>query len=97
MTDGPAQMPSGDSNNAGSFSSDYVGGNYQWPGGTYQQAALVELPRPCRGIPMPLRKLYELRERIFQDHVQYQQGLMLFFARRTRSQRLTRSGEPPRP
>ncbi|MFW6114618.1 MAG: FAD-dependent oxidoreductase, partial [bacterium] len=31
MTDGPVQMRRGDSNNAGSFSSDYVGGNYRWP------------------------------------------------------------------
>ena len=29
---------------------------------------------------MSLGKLYELRERIFQDHVNYQQGLMVFLA-----------------
>ncbi|MDA9857915.1 FAD-dependent oxidoreductase [Rubripirellula sp.] len=81
MTDGPVQMRNGDSNNAGSFSSDYVGGNYQWPDGTYQQAALVELPPPRRGMPVPLRELYELREDIFQDHVRYQQGLMFFLSR----------------
>ncbi len=54
MTDGPVQMRNGDSNNAGSFSSDYVGGNYQWPDGTYQHAAFAELPPPRRGVPMPL-------------------------------------------
>ena len=31
MSDGPVQMRNGDSNNAGSFSSDYIGGNYRWP------------------------------------------------------------------
>ncbi len=30
MTDGPVQMRNGDSNNAGSFSTDYVGGNHKW-------------------------------------------------------------------
>ena len=84
MTDGPVQMRSGDSNNAGSFSSDYVGGNYQWPDGTYEHAALVELPPPRRGVSMPLRELYELRERIFQNHVNYQQGLMYFLANDSR-------------
>jgi len=29
---------------------------------------------------VPLPELYELRERIFQDHVAYQQGLMYFLA-----------------
>ena len=36
MTDGPVQVKNGDCNNAGSFSSDYVGGNYRWPDGTYE-------------------------------------------------------------
>jgi hypothetical protein len=80
MTDGPVQMRNGDSNNAGSFSSDYVGGNYPWPDGTYQPGSFAELPPPRRGLPVPLRALYELREEIFQDHVQYQQGLMYFLA-----------------
>jgi hypothetical protein len=84
MTDGPVQMRNGDSNNAGSFSSDYVGGNYRWPDGTYQHAALTELPPPRRGLPMPLGELYALRERIFQDHVNYQQGLMYFLANDSR-------------
>lgn len=80
MTDGPVQMRQGDSNNAGSFSSDYVGGNYRWPDGTYEPGSMKELPPPRRGLPLPLIELYELRERIFQDHVNYQQGLMYFLA-----------------
>ncbi len=80
MTDGPVQVRNGDSNNAGSFSSDYVGGNYRWPDGTYEPGSFTELPPPRRGLRMPLRELYTLRERIFQDHVSYQQGLMYFLA-----------------
>ena len=80
MTDGPVQMRNGDSNNAGSFSSDYVGGNYRWPDGTYEPGSLEKLPLPRRGIPMPMHELYVLREQIFQDHVSYQQGLMYFLA-----------------
>ena len=80
MTDGPVQMRVGDSNNAGSFSSDYVGGNYRWPDGTYREGSFTELPAPRRGLPMTFRELYEERERIFQDHVSYQQGLMYFLA-----------------
>jgi hypothetical protein len=80
MTDGPVQMRNGDSNNAGSFSSDYVGGNYRWPDGTYKPGSFAKLPAPRRGLPMPLNKLYQLRESIFQDHVNYQQGLVYFLA-----------------
>ena len=80
MTDGPVQMRNGDSNNAGSFSSDYVGGCYRWPDGTYEPTSFAELPTPRRGLRMPLGELYDLRERIFQDHVNYQQGLMYFLA-----------------
>ncbi len=80
MTDGPVQMRNGDSNNAGSFSSDYVDGGHHWPDGTYQAANFSELPPPRRGLPMPMRQLYEIREKIFQDHVGYQLGLMYFLA-----------------
>ncbi len=80
MTDGPVQMRNGDSNNAGSFSSDYVGGSNRWPDGTYEPLSFSELPPPRRGLPVSLRELYELRERIFQDHVSYQQGLLYFLA-----------------
>jgi len=80
MTDGPVQMRNGDSNNAGSFSSDYVGGSNFWPDGTFEPVSFSELPPPRRGLQMPFRDLYEMRERIFQDHVNYQQGLMYFLA-----------------
>ena len=80
MTDGPVQMRNGDSNNAGSFSSDYVGGSNRWPDGTYQPGSFATLPAPRRGLPVPLPELYRLRERIFQDHVTYQQGLLYFLA-----------------
>ena len=80
MTDGPVQMRNGDSNNAGSFSTDYIGGNHRWPDGTYEPVSFSELPPARRGLPVPLSELYELRERIFQDHVNYQQGLYFFLA-----------------
>lgn len=80
MTDGPVQMKNGDSNNAGSFSSDYVGGCHRWPDGTYSPENFSTLRPPRRGLPVPLPELYELRERIYQDHVNYQQGLMYFLA-----------------
>ncbi len=78
MTDGPVQLRKGDSNNAGSFSTDYVGGNYRWPDGTYEPGSFSELPPPRRGMPVSLRELYEVREQIFQDHIRYQQGLYYF-------------------
>jgi len=80
MTDGPVQMRNGDSNNAGSFSSDYVGGSNHWPDGTYEPGSFKTMPEPRRGLPMTMVELYEKREAIFQDHVQYQQGLMYFLA-----------------
>ena len=80
MTDGPVQMKNGDSNNAGSFSSDYVGGSHRWPDGTYAPENFSKLPPPRRGLPVPLIELYQLREHIFQEHVTYQQGFMYFLA-----------------
>jgi hypothetical protein len=80
MTDGPVQLRPGDSNNAGSFSTDYVGGNYRWPDGTYTPGSFATLPPPRRGLPVPLPKLYEIREKIFQDHINYQMGLYHFLA-----------------
>ena len=47
----------GDCNNAGPVSTDFVGGNYDWPEADYPT-----------------------REKIFQAHVTYQQGLMWFLA-----------------
>jgi len=80
MTDGPVQMRNGDSNNAGSFSSNNVNGSNRWPDGTFESINFAELPPPRRGLPVPLNELYQLREKIFQDHVNYQQGYMYFLA-----------------
>ncbi len=80
MTDGPVQMRNGDSNNAGSYSSDYIGGSHRWPDGTYEPVSFATLRPPRRGLPVAFLELYALRERIFQDHVSYQQGLMYFLA-----------------
>ena len=80
MTDGPIQMRNGDSNNAGSFSTDYIGGNHRWPDGTYEPINFAKLPPARRGLPVPLLELYELREDIFQEHVNYQLGLLYFLA-----------------
>ncbi len=51
------EIPGGktDHNNWGAVNTDYIGGNYGWPDGTYEE-----------------------RERIFQDHVRYDQGLFHF-------------------
>jgi FAD dependent oxidoreductase len=80
MEDGPVQMRNGDSNNAGSFSSDLVDGSHRWPDGTFEPVNFSEMPPPRRGLPVPLRELYQLREGIFQDHLTYQQGLLYFLA-----------------
>jgi len=101
MTDGPVQLRIGDCNNAGSFSTDYVGGNYRWPDGTYKPGSFTELPAPRRGTPMSFHELYELRESIFQDHVEYHQGLMYFLANdaqvpKTLRDRVNRFGLDPR-
>lgn len=100
MTDGPVQLRMGDSNNAGSFSTDYVGGNHRWPDGTYEPVSFSKLPKPRRGMPMPLSELYQLREQIFQDHVNYQQGLLYFLANdsqvpETLQERVNRFGLDP--
>jgi hypothetical protein len=80
MTDGPVQMRNGDSNNAGSFSTDYVGGNHRWPDGTYEPVSFATLPPARKGLPVPLLELYQMREGIFQDHVIYQLGLLYYLA-----------------
>jgi hypothetical protein len=80
MTDGPVQLRNGDANNAGSFSTDLVGGSDRWPDGTFEPVTFSQMPPPRRGLPMPLHDLYQLREKIFQDHVTYQQGLLYFLA-----------------
>jgi len=81
MTDGPVQMRNGDSNNAGSFSSDLIDGSHAWPDGTFQPINFAKSLSPRRGLPVPLPQLYQKREVIFQDHVTYQQGLMFFLAK----------------
>lgn len=80
MTDGPVQMRNGDSNNAGSFSSNNVNGSHRWPDGTFEPINFDKLPPPRRGLVVPLKELYQIRETIFQDHVTYQQGYMHFLA-----------------
>jgi len=44
----------------------------------------TKLPPARRGLTMPFLELYQIRERIFQDHVSYQQGLMYFLANDSR-------------
>jgi hypothetical protein len=80
MTDGPVQLRNGDCNNAGSFSTDYVGGSHRWPDGICEPVSFSKMPPPRRGLTMPLRELYQLREEIFQNHLAYQQGLLYFLA-----------------
>lgn len=46
-----------DLNNFGAFSTDHIGGNFEWPDGDY-----------------------ETRERIFQDHVNYNLGMLYYLA-----------------
>jgi len=80
MHDGPVQMRNGDSNNAGCMSSNLVGGSHRWPDGTFEPVSFEKLPAPRRGLPVPLQKLYQQRENIFQEHVNYQQGYLYFLA-----------------
>lgn len=80
MTDGPVQMRNGDSNNAGSMSSNLVNGSHRWPDGTFEPVSFEKIPPPRRGLSVPLSELYQLREKIFQEHVSYQQGYMYFLA-----------------
>ncbi len=54
---GPIKLNLADCNNAGPFSTDFVGASYDWPEADYSA-----------------------RERMFQAHVTYQQGLMWFLA-----------------
>lgn len=70
---GPGVYPhAGDNNNNGGFSTDHIGFNYEWPDG------------PEMGDPKAKRdesyfhRLYDIREKIYQDHVNYQQGLVWF-------------------
>jgi hypothetical protein len=76
--DGPIQLKHGDCNNAGAFSSDYIGANYRWPDGHYEPGSSADPSKRSTAPRIPLHDLYELREKIFQDHVNYQHGLMYF-------------------
>jgi hypothetical protein len=101
MTDGPVQLRNGDANNAGSFSTDLVGGSHRWPDGTFEPVSFSQMPPPRRGLPVPLRELYQLREKIYQDHVTYQQGLLYFLANDSQvpkevQERVNRFGLDPR-
>lgn len=80
MTDGPVQMRNGDSNNAGSMSSNLVNGSNRWPDGTFDPVSFEKLPPPRRGLSVTLSELYQLREKLFQEHLSYQQGYMYFLA-----------------
>lgn len=80
MTDGPVQMRNGDSNNAGSMSSNLVNGSHRWPDGTFEPVSFEKIPTPRRGLGIPLNELYQLRESLFQKHLSYQQGYMYFLA-----------------
>ena len=70
---GPGVYPHpGDNNNNGGFSTDHIGFSHDWPDG------------PTRGDPATHRDaayfhaLYEAREKSYQDHVNYQMGLVWF-------------------
>ncbi len=80
MTDGPVQLRNGDSNNAGSMSSNFVNGSNRWPDGTFEPVSFANLPAPRRGLRVPLHELYRLRETLYQAHLAYQQGYMYFLA-----------------
>ena len=64
----------GDNNNNGGFSTDNIGRNYDWPDGA--AAGDVSVPKDAAYF----KQLYEVREKIYQDHVNYQQGLVWFLA-----------------
>ena len=70
----------GDVNNKGGFSTDNIGANYDWPDGPGRD---VTVPSPIKRLkvadqPAYCRALYETREKIYQNHITYQQGLCYF-------------------
>jgi len=70
---GPGVYPHpGDNNNNGAFSTDHIGFNYEWPDGDGKGD-----PKAERGEAY-FKKLYETREKIYQDHINYQMGLVWF-------------------
>ncbi|QOV90547.1 FAD-dependent oxidoreductase [Humisphaera borealis] len=69
---GPGVYPHpGDNNNNGAFSTDHIGLNYEWPDGDGNF-------RANRNEEAYFKKLYETREKIYQDHINYQMGLVWF-------------------
>jgi len=81
---GPCGIPihPGDVNNSDGFSTDNIGANYSWPDGPGRD---VTKPVPVqRHVNLDqityLTQLYQLREKIYQDHITYQQGLCYFLA-----------------
>lgn len=72
---GPGVYPhKGDNNNQGGFSTDNIGRSYDWPDGTARGDLAVKKDEAY------FKALYALREKIYQDHVDYQQGLVYFVA-----------------
>jgi len=84
-----------DTNNYGAFSSDNIGMNYAWPDGVVAARSDASVGPAVPAVSgrkagvrtaamlahaMPPLDLYALRERIFQDHVNYQAGLYWFLA-----------------
>lgn len=76
----PFQVMNGDCNNNGAFSTDHIGMNYMWVDGHYAPGSSPEPSKPSTAPKISLKALYELREKIFQDHVNYQHGLVWFTA-----------------
>jgi thioredoxin reductase len=70
---GPGVYPHpGDNNNNGGFSTDHIGFNYEWPDGPEMGDLKATRDESY------FHRLYELREKMYQDHVNYQQGLVWF-------------------
>ena len=72
---GPGVYPHpGDNNNRGAISTDHIGANYDWPDGPARGDLTVKRDEAY------FKTLYTLREKIYQDHLTYQQGLVYFVA-----------------
>jgi hypothetical protein len=62
----------GDNNNDGAFSTDHIGGNWDYPDGAGRGEVSYKRDEAY------WKDLYALRERVYQDHVNYQQGFVWF-------------------
>lgn len=68
---GPGVYPHpGDNNNKGAFSTDHIGFSHEWPDGDGNFTS--------RRDEAYFKRLYETREKIYQDHINYQMGLVWF-------------------